>query len=77
MAAPTPVGQKVTLYTEQPPIVAPAVRAFQACWVEVAFQPEGAVVIVQQVGYWEIDHTLILPHVARWLHMSLVLIHPA
>jgi hypothetical protein len=32
---------------EQPPIVTPAVRALQAYWVEVAFQPEGAAVIVQ------------------------------
>ena len=60
----------MALYTEEPAIWAPTVRALQAPRVKVAFQPEGTAVIVQQVGYGEIDHTVILPHVARWLHMS-------
>jgi hypothetical protein len=69
-AHPTPVRRKVALYTEEPAIWAPAVRALQAPWVKVAFQPEATAVIVQQVGYGKVDHTVILPHVARWLHMS-------
>ena len=49
-AHPTPVRRKVALYTAEPTIWAPAVRAFHACWVEMAFPPEGAAVIVQQIG---------------------------
>jgi hypothetical protein len=60
----------VALYTEEPAIWAPAVRALQAPRVGVALQPEGTAVIVQQVGDWEVDHLVILSHVARWLHIS-------
>jgi len=47
---PDPGRAESVLCTEQPPIWAPAVRAFHACWVEMAFPPEGAAVIVQQIG---------------------------
>jgi hypothetical protein len=70
MAAPTPRGRNVTLCLEPPPIVAPAARALPARWVEGAFQPAGAAVIAPQVGYGDSDPTLIVPQVARWLHMS-------
>ena len=59
LADPTLVGREVALYTEEPPIQAPTVRTFQAIWMEVAFQPPGADVIVQQVGNREVDHVMI------------------
>ena len=70
IADPTAVGGKMTLLAEQPPLQAPAVRPPQAIRVEMAFQPNTADAIVQQVGDGEDDHVVILPHVARWLHLS-------
>jgi hypothetical protein len=74
-AHPTPVSRKAALYTEEPAIWAPAVWALQAPGVKVAFQPEATPVVVQQVGYREVDHPVILPHAARWLHMSRAFYH--
>jgi hypothetical protein len=37
----------------------------QALGVEVAFQPPDVDVIVQQIGETTVDHSVILPHLAR------------
>ena len=55
---------------EEPPLGAPTVRTFHALGMEVAFQPAGTSVIVEQVGNRKVDHVAIIPHRARWLHMS-------
>src|SRR5215831_14040932 len=50
LAGPTAVSGEMALVTEQPPCCAPAVRARQPVRVEVAFQPEDADTVVQQLG---------------------------
>jgi hypothetical protein len=44
------VGQNVALFAEQAPFGVPTVRARQPVRVEVAFQPEEADTVVQQLG---------------------------
>ena len=55
---------------EEAPSAIPTVRACQPLWKEVAFQPGPAQVVVQELGDQEAKYGSIMPHPARWLHMS-------
>ncbi len=77
LADPTAVGGEMALVTEQPPRGAPAVRACQPIGVEVAFEPQSAEVIIQELGDREVNHVAMIPHPARWLHMSQKVYHLA
>jgi hypothetical protein len=70
IAAPTAVGRKVALCTEQAPLGMPTARACQPVRVQVTFQPESADAIVQELGNRAITHAGMISQPARWLHMS-------
>jgi hypothetical protein len=45
-------------------------RANQPLRVAIPFQPEEAEAVVQELGTWEVNQAVIVPHPAPWLHMS-------
>jgi hypothetical protein len=44
--------------------------ALQAIRGEMPFEPQPAGAVIQSLGDWEVNHGAIIPHPARWLHMS-------
>jgi hypothetical protein len=70
IAGATPVGWKVALRAEQASWGVPTARADQPIGMEITFQPEETDAVVQEFGDWKVDHAVMVPHPARWLHMS-------
>ena len=60
----------MALVAEQALLGAPTVWASQPIRMAVAFEPEGADTVIQQFGDREVNHGPMIPHPARWLHMS-------
>jgi hypothetical protein len=64
------VGRKAALLPEEATIGASTVGTREALWVEVAFQPDQTDTLAQEFGDREVNHRALIPHPARWLHMS-------
>ncbi len=70
LAGPTAGGRKVPWRTAQAPLGAAALGAYEAVAILVAPQPEGADAVIQAFGDGNVNHAPMIPHPARWLHMS-------
>jgi hypothetical protein len=60
----------VPLTTEEPAVVAAAVRADKPVRVEMTLEPHQAQTVIEQVGYWKVYHADSLPCLALLLDMS-------
>jgi hypothetical protein len=58
------------LCAEQAPLGVPTMWASQPLRVEVAFKPKRANAVIQEFTYRKVYQASMVPHPARWLHMS-------
>jgi len=66
----TAVGGEISLFAEQAPLGAAAAGACEPSRMQVALEPGQTDTLIQEFAYRKVDHTAMIPHSARWLHMS-------
>jgi len=56
LTPPTAIGREKGMPPEQPSVAAVAARANQAGRMEVVLEPRAAGDIIEQLGYWKVNH---------------------